>query len=190
MAKLNGRLQPGRRAPAIKERDHSGKPFDLAVQTRLTMIQFHRYVGCPVCHLHVHDYLDRAPEWKSRGVDIVVFYYSTPDEVIGVGGFSADGLPITFICDPEKKVYRAFGVESSLWGTLSLSAWRDGALALIKGHSFRKAFPRKGLGGLPADFLIDAKGVIRKVRYGKAINDSLPVDGLLAWVDEIQRDAV
>ena len=178
------RLKPGDRAPELRANDHGGRPFDLAGTKHLTMLQFHRYVGCPVCHLHVHDYLERAVEWQARGVEVVVIYYSTPEQVTEWGGFVPDAQPIRFICDTDKVFYARYGVEDSLWGTLSLSAWLDGGLALIKGHSFRRAFPLHGLGGLPADFLVDRDGVVRNARYGRNINDSLPVDGLLAWVDQ------
>ncbi len=184
---IGPRLQPGHMAPAIKQFDHSGKLFESRACKKPVMIQFHRYVGCPVCHLHIHNYLERSQEWLTRGVDIVVIYYSTPDEVMSIGKFATEGLPIKFLCDPDQKNYRNYAVGSSLWGTLSLSAWWEGAVALFKGHSFRHAFQAKGLGGLPADFLIDEKGLIRKVRYGRTISDSLPVDGLLEWVDELRQ---
>lgn len=178
-------LKAGQKAPEIRGVDLAGKPFDLSARKKPTMIQFHRYVGCPVCHLHIHNYLQRSREWLARGIDVVVIYYSTPKEVMEIGKFPAEGLPITFLTDPERKNYRNYGVGESLWGTLSLSAWREGAIAMFKGHSMRHAFQSYGLGGLPADFLVDENGIIRRVRYGRNISDSLPVDGLLAWLDEL-----
>jgi NAD dependent epimerase/dehydratase family enzyme/peroxiredoxin len=179
------RLRRGGLAPPIHGRDHSGKAFDLHARKRLTMLQFHRYVGCPVCHLHIHNFLQRSEAWKALGVDIVVIYYSTPDDVLNIGHFPVAGLPITFLSDVERNCYRRYGVGESLWGTLSLSAWREGIVALFRGHSFRHAFQLYGLGGLPADFLIDERGILQQVRYGKSIDDSLSVDGLLRWLNEL-----
>lgn len=181
------RLKPGDKAPSIRSVDLADNPFDLNMRKRPLMIQFHRYVGCPVCHLHIHNYLERRREWQARGIDIVVVYYSTPDDIQDIGRFPKDSFPITFLSDVERKIYRSYGVGESLWGALSLSAWREGAIALLKGHSFRHAFQTYGLGGLPADFLIDENGVVRRVRYGRTIDDSLTVDGLLAWTDELPR---
>lgn len=179
-------INVGSKVPELKATTLSGKPFDIHSINRPTMLQFHRYVGCPVCHMHVHDYIKAANEWKRYGVDVVVIYYSTAEEIEKIGKFKpGDELPIEFISDPEMKFYKRFNVEFSLLGTISLSAWKDGALALMKGHSFRRAFQSKGLGGLPSDFIVMPDGTIRNMHRGKKINDSLPVKEFLKLVRDI-----
>ncbi len=79
--------------------------------------------------------------------------------------------------DPNKVLYKEFGVESSL-GFISLKALG----AAMRGMAHCHFGLRLGGGpfGLPADFLIAPSGRINAVKYGTDAYDQWSVDELLS----------
>ena len=90
-------------------------------------------------------------------------------------------IPFPLIPDPERALYRLYGVTASwlgyLAGTLRLRTVRD---------AFRRGFyPGKSDGviaQLPAEFLIGSDLVIERAYYGKDIGDHLPLGEIDVWV--------
>jgi hypothetical protein len=120
----------------------------------------------------------------AAGVREVVVFHSTASELVK---YESD-LPFAVVGDPDKKLYRRFGVEASAKAIFKPGAW----LALPVGwwHALRTAIgerraplpanPTNGNLGLPADMLIDANGRVAAVKYGEHANDQWSVDELLA----------
>jgi len=99
-----------------------------------------------------------------------------------------DGLPFPVIGDPEKELYRRFGVEASAkailkpgaWRALPAGLWHAVRTAITKRRALLPANPTNGNLGLPADILIDADGRVAAVKYGEHAYDQWSVDELLA----------
>ncbi len=150
----------------------------------LTHLQFRRFAGCPICNLHLRSISGRLGEITAAGVREVVVFHSTPAELRRY----EDDLTFSVVGDPEKKLYRRFGVEASSRAILSPGAWR----ALPRGwwHAIKVAVtkrraplpvkPTNGNLGLPADFLIDGDGRVVAAKYGEHAYDQWSVDELLA----------
>jgi peroxiredoxin len=88
-------------------------------------------------------------------------------------------FPFTVIGDPEKKLYRQFGVESSILAILDPRAWP----AIVRGNMAKDkpaGKPEGGPLGLPADFLIGPDGKIKASHYGRHAFDQWEVDEVLA----------
>lgn len=96
-------------------------------------------------------------------------------------------LPFPLILDPERKLYRALGVErgaSSLLRPRALGAMIAGQTAAIARRSAMRGAlepikPNGGLLGLPADFLINPDGRFAALKYGQHAYDQWTVDELL-----------
>jgi peroxiredoxin len=150
----------------------------------LTHLQFRRFAGCPICNLHLRSISNRLSEITDTGVREVVVFHSTPTEL---RKYEAD-LPFHVVGDPDKELYRRFGVEASAKAILKPGAWR--ALpagwwhavknAITKHRAPMPASPTNGNLGLPADILIEAKGNVAAVKYGAHAYDQWSVDELLA----------
>lgn len=96
-------------------------------------------------------------------------------------------MPFAVIADPDKQLYRRFGVEASARAVLDPRAWR----ALPGGwrHAIRDATtkrraplppsPTNGNLGLPADLLIAPDGRVAATKYGDHPYDQWSVDELL-----------
>ena len=151
---------------------------------RLVHVQFRRFAGCPVCNLHLRAVVGRAGEIEAAGVREVVLFHSTEHEL---RKYAAE-LPFAVVGDPEKKLYREFGVESSVRAALDPRAWP----AVVRGvatsmwgavrrrNRLAPVAPNGGQLGLPADFLVAPDGRLVAVKYGEHAYDQWSVDELLA----------
>lgn len=150
---------------------------------RLTHLQFRRFAGCPVCDLHVHSLARRHQEILAVSIREVVVFHSSVEELLP----HARALPFAVIADPDKRLYRAFGVEASLRALLDPRAWP--AILLGIGRSLAAVLrgqqpvptlqPRGGRIGLPADFLIASDGRVVACKYGTHAFDQWSVNEIL-----------
>jgi hypothetical protein len=154
----------------------SGAEMAVPSPDAIVHLQFRRFAGCPICNLHVRDVARRHQEIADAGIVEVAVFHSAAEEL---RRYQAD-LPFAVIADPDRELYKEFGVESSIMSVLNPRAWRAGA----KGMRFTT--PKGALGlrenhlGRPADFLIAADGTVRARKYGAHADDQWSVDEILA----------
>jgi peroxiredoxin len=137
-------------------------------------LQFRRFAGCPICNLHLQEFIARDAEIKAAGIHEVVLFHSPKASLLPYQG----SFPFDVVGDPEKALYKQFGVESSLLALLNPLAWP----AILKGNLAKKkpkGSPEGGPLGLPADFLVAADGKVVASHYGSHAYDQWSVDELL-----------
>ncbi|WP_291415755.1 peroxiredoxin-like family protein [Actinophytocola sp.] len=86
---------------------------------RLVHLQFRRFAGCPVCNLHLRSIVRRHDEIQSSGIKEVVVFHSPAGELREHAG----DLPFDVVADPDKHLYREFGVESAPRALLDPRVW-------------------------------------------------------------------
>ncbi|MEV4491580.1 peroxiredoxin-like family protein [Micromonospora coxensis] len=160
-----------------------GAPVAVPAPDRLIHLQFRRFAGCPVCNLHLRSIVRRHAEIEAAGVREVVVFHSPADELRE----HTHELPFAVVADPDKRLYREFGVESSRRSLLSPRAWlpilravAHSSWGLLRGRD--RAPSRTQAGGrlgLPADFLIASDGRVLAAKYGEHVYDQWSVDELL-----------
>lgn len=141
----------------------------------LVHLQFRRFAGCPVCNLHLQSFVRGLPLLQAAGVTTVAFFHSSAESM---QPFQGD-LPFPTVPDLERRWYAHFGVEQSLWAV----AHPRVMAAALRGLFTAPSSPFVGEGGqqgLPADFLLDAQGVVRAVKYGAHANDQWEVNDVVA----------
>ncbi|MQY28389.1 peroxiredoxin-like family protein [Nocardia aurantia] len=153
---------------------------------RLIHLQFRRFAGCPVCHLHLRSIVTRRAEIAAAGVREVVVFHSSADELRK----HAAEVPLDLVADPHRRLYREFGVESGPRALLDPRSWP--AIVLGVARTLREARrsgapmpslrPEGGRLGLPADFLIAPDGRVTAAKHGVHADDQWSVDELLAAV--------
>jgi len=74
--------------------------------------------------------------------------------------FTAQRIPFPGVPDPDLVILETYGQQTSWWR----------------------------LGRMPAQFLIDRKGVVRFVEYGKSMRDITPVDELIQLIQQMERE--
>jgi hypothetical protein len=110
------------------------------------------------------------------GVREIVVFHSGPDALRQ----HQPALPFDLIADPDRNVYRHFGVGRSRFALVHPRVW----LAALRG-----GWPMRGLRsgpgghlGLPADVLIGPDGRVLASHYGRHADDQWSVDDLLRHV--------
>ena len=174
------------RVPARQLESVMGAPVRLPNPDRLVHLQFRRFAGCPVCNLHLRSFVTRRAEVEAAGIrELVLFHTNTAD----LRPHVAD-LPFDVVADPDKVMYREFGVESAPRALLHPKAWPAivRGLAVVLPDVLRKrkppppSKPEGGRLGLPADFLIAPDGRVLASHHGTHVYDQWSVDELLNLV--------
>ncbi|MGE9297106.1 MAG: peroxiredoxin-like family protein [Puniceicoccales bacterium] len=176
MKKTVGEVIPKREIVSI-----ASGVIDLPASDALTHLQFRRYAGCPICNLHLMSFVKRHDELKQLGVREVAVFHSPKDEMLKEQ-FEA---PFAFIADPERKLYRDFGVEPSVWSILNPGAWASGVQGLLK-HGVQISTNTEAVLGLPADFLIKPDGTIAALKYGTHADDQWSFEEVLQLARKYQ----
>ncbi|XVU25085.1 peroxiredoxin-like family protein [Actinoplanes sp. CA-054009] len=149
---------------------------------RLVHLQFRRFAGCPICNLHLQSIVRRHAEIEAAGIREVVVFHSPAEEL------RQYDLPFAVIPDPEKKLYREYGVQASPRSLLHPRAWvpvvraiaRSSVMVLRRRESRPAGTQEHGRLGLPADFLIAPDGRTVASKFGHHAYDQWSVDELLA----------
>jgi peroxiredoxin len=175
------RLNVGAQAPVFKAEALGGRVVDLAaLRGRTVLLKFYRFATCPVCNLHMHRFIKEYNAVEALGLTTVVLYHS-PAEKLEAN--QREVAPFDLVPDPDKRIFRAFGVETGWRGMFSPTVMGEYIKALRAGYQPGFTTADGGITGNPADFIIDADGRIAFAHYGKHYADSLEA----SQVAEIRR---
>jgi peroxiredoxin len=153
----------------------TGATVHLPAPDRLTHLQFRRYATCPLCNLHLRTITQRHDDILAAGIREVVVFHSPADELLE---YQAE-LPFAVIADPDKHLYRDFGVEAAPRALLNPRVWLPAIRAALRTRRLPPATPHGGILGLPADFLISPDNTVLARKYGTHAYDQWTVDELL-----------
>jgi len=175
-------IKPGDSVHIDEVRTVNGGSVTVPDPDMLVHLQFRRFAGCPICNVHLQSVVKRHAEITANGIREVVFFHSTPEEL----DTYVDDLPFDLVADPDRRLYRRFGVETSVRAIADprsvapvVKGLMDRSLA---GKLRLKAGMHRANGGhlgLPADMLIDTNGTVIDAKYGKHAGDQWSVDELL-----------
>ena len=151
---------------------------------RLVHLQLRRFAGCPICHLHLRAFVRRHADLESARIREVVVFHSTADELRP----HVTGLPFVAVADPDRQLYRRFGVDPSPRALLDPRAWPGivravaaGTVEVLRGRAHLPSRrPTGGRLGRPADLLIAPDGEVLARRYGAHADDQWSIDEVLA----------
>lgn len=132
-------LQAGDKAPAFKGKDQNGKEVSLKdLKGKKVVLYFYPQDGTPTCTVQACNLRDNYSLLKAAGFEILGV---SPDEAVKHKKFEVKyELPFTLLADPHHKIIEKYGV------------WDE-----------KQLYGRKYMGLLRTTFLIDEKGIIRKV---------------------------
>lgn len=173
MPQLTRKFKPGDVVPAKTLESVTGGAIKIPDPDRLVHLQFRRFVDCPICNTHVAELRRRVREIEAAGIKEVIVFHSAAKSI---RSYQKD-VPFALIGDPNKTLYKNFGVEASL-GFLSFKALGAAMRGIARGHFGLR--PAGGPLGLPGDFLIAPSGQLKAVKYGTHAYDQWSVDELIA----------
>jgi peroxiredoxin len=118
----------------------------------------------------------QVPEFGALNTRIILISFGSPDRARI--WLDQTNVPFTLLLDPERKAYRAYGLEYSLLRSWGLNVWQRYAELLLKGRKWRGIQGNSGqLGG---DVIVDSKGRIRLAYRSHDPTDRPDVQSLLA----------
>ncbi len=175
-------VEPGDTVDPVELHTITGATVALPDPESLVHLQFRRFAGCPICNVHLQSVIKRYDEITASGIREVVLFHSTPEELTAY----VDDMPFDLVADPDRMLYRRFGVETSLRAGLDprsmapiVTGMFDRSLAGKLRLSAGMHRANGGHLGLPADILIDTRGKVVDAKYGKHFGDQWSVDELL-----------
>jgi len=132
-------LKEGDKAPVFTGKDQNGQKVSLAdLKGKKIVLYFYPEDGTPTCTVQACNLRDNYILLKAKGFTVLGV---SPDDEKKHKKFEAKyELPFTLIADPEHKIIDQYGV----WGEKQL-------------------YGRKYMGLLRTTFVIDEKGIIRKI---------------------------
>jgi peroxiredoxin Q/BCP len=133
------KLSVGEKAPGITGRDQNGNIFSLEnIKGKKVALYFYPEDDTPTCTVQACNLRDNYALLKKHGFEVVGV---SPDEEKKHLKFESKySLPFTLLSDPKHEIIDAFGV----WGEKNL-------------------YGRKYMGLHRTTFLLDEKGIIRKI---------------------------
>ena len=169
------RLNPGDKAVPFSAETIEGETISLErFAGRPLLLMFYRYASCPMCNLRLRDFAQHYHKLHERGMEVVAFFHSPASYIRRNAG--KQHYPFHLVPDPEFKVYRSYGVETS-WLRFFLSMLLP-SFSVDWIRSMRYGFwggVDWQMGKMPADFLVGPEGRILKTHYGRDIGDHLAV---------------
>lgn len=172
------RLKIGSTAPNFTAQALGGSKVDLAtLRGRPVVLKFYRFATCPVCNLHMHRFIQEYGMLQALGLTTIVLYHSPAEKLQET---NIELPPFDLVPDPEKRIFRAYGVEKGWAGMFSPAVMRDYFRALKAGFPPGMFSSDGGVTGNPADFIIDAEGRIAFAHYGRHYADSLDAGQIAA----------
>jgi len=169
-------------APPFKLVDVFDRQIDLnAYKGKKVLIAFFRHAGCPFCNTRVHNLLKHHPELKRKGLEMI-FFFESKKELLLSSHFHNEISPIPLISDPEKIWYEKYGVESS--GIKSAKSHVTSFFQTVF-EARKKKLPVHWMAGkesiktVPAEFLINKRGIISKVHYSKGLRDRMDIGAIM-----------
>lgn len=100
----------GDRAIDFELPDHSGELRRLSSfwSDRPALVVFWRHYACGCGMDRAARLRDELPQYRDAGAEVVVVGQGEPERAAAYA--KAQGLDCTFLCDPEERAYRAYGV--------------------------------------------------------------------------------
>jgi peroxiredoxin Q/BCP len=170
--------KPGDAVTKISLPALDGSAFDLdSLKGKPFMLSFFRFASCPFCNLRMHELVTRTGELPD-GFTIVAIFDSPLDNLQRHAGKHEAPFPV--LADADNRYYKLYGIRHSLFGVMKGMLLRMPSLLyamFIKGYM---PLTIKGsMTTMPADFLVDAQGIIQTAYYGRDEGDHLPFDKIM-----------
>lgn len=181
------KLEANISAPHFKLTDIFGRSIDLNdYRDKRVFIGFFRHAGCPFCNLRVHALTKVHEELKAQGMEMI-FFFESKQNVLLRSIFHKEVSPIPLLSDPEKKIYDAYGLESSGYKSAvsHLTSFVQTAFKATRaGVPIHAMADGESIKTIPAEFLIDKGLVIKKVHYAQGLTDRIAMDVVKAFAKD------
>ncbi|MEQ8906464.1 redoxin domain-containing protein [Ekhidna sp.] len=178
-------LKEGEPIPSINAFDIFDNELDLeSLKGKKLLIAFFRHVGCPFCNIRAHTLQMAYPHLKKRGMEMIFFFESTK-EVLLANHFYENMSPVPIISDPDREWYQKYGVESSRSKSIKshiVFLIQTTLVAKFKKLPVHWMAGEESFNTIPAEFLVDERGILRKANYWNNLKDRISMDAIMSFI--------
>jgi peroxiredoxin len=175
------RLKKGNRAPLFVKEDFLGNQIDFShFKGKKILISFFRGASCPFCNLRVHELIKNTKVFEEKGLTIITFFSSSKEEIRKYA--AKQNPPFSVIPDSTFRIYKKYGLESSVWGMFK-AMMRIGTMIKMMNGGFFNLKTLTDKHTLPADILIDEELAIHKAYYGSDYGDHISFGTIQQWLN-------
>lgn len=176
------RVVKGDNAPPFKIISLSGKEVECQLADKWIFLSFHRFAACPFCVLRTHELIKAYATFLENNIEIISIWPSSINNMRKFIGSS--NAPFPLIADPEKRIYKKYGVtKSSILASLKL-LMRPGLVLNTLKHTYKNMDIDSEADLLPAEFLITPQGKVAIAYYGQHYGDHLPIQEIILKTKE------
>ena len=152
------------------------------VQGKRYMICFMRFAACPFCQMRLHQLITRWQELDDNFTVITIFDSSLKNLQKHANKQHA---PFSILADEQAIYYQQFAIKHSVSGMFKAMLFRMPTLlfAMMVKRYFPSSF-KGSITTLPADFMIDEKGIVDSIYYGKDSGDHTPFERVKAFAND------
>jgi len=185
------KLSINQHAPAFQTKDILGNPVHLsAYQGKKVYIAFLRNASCPLCSMHLYKLTKIVDSLKARGLELIVFYESVNQALLKSPFFNEFILKedkFYVISDNERRYYELYGAELRP-ERATMEVFKAAGLLETYNEAIRLGMTGNGIeagtntSAMPADFLIDERGIIRYAKYGVNVGDYIDLQTIEDFV--------
>lgn len=184
---MEGMCRPGTAVPELDIVSLEGKQKNICdLQGKWVVLLFRRYLGCPLCRMELDSLTlchitgaggELQPACQvPENTEVIIFIQSDPAVVREeLAGKLPEGM--TAVADPEGLFYQKFGI-----GRANLIQYAAPRVLLKLFRAGREGYRRGRVEGearqLPAELIIDPKGIIRYKHVARDISDIVPLEEL------------
>ena len=171
------KLQEGNMALDFRATDIYGKEIKLSdYKGKNIILGFYRNVNCPYCNRRVHQLMGNNVKLKQSDIQLILMFESS-NQKLSASVFHQGISPWPIIGDPEKRVYKLYGVEENFLKMVKTAF--TSSLAQAKKDTRALNLPKDkdaSMNLIPADFFIDKNFKIVKAHYGKHLDDHINIE--------------
>jgi peroxiredoxin len=173
------RISAGQQIPQIELQGIDGKTFNSqSLKGRPYMLSFFRFATCPFCNMRIHQLTTQYKQF-SNDFSIIAIFDSPLEHLTKYA--SKHQAPFPILADESNQYYKSFAIERSYLGILKGMFFR--LPTLIQGM-FKGYLPlviKGNIATMPADFLIDADGIVQTAYYGTDEGDHLSIEKVIQF---------
>ncbi|MGB8714853.1 MAG: peroxiredoxin-like family protein [Rhodanobacteraceae bacterium] len=173
------RINSPAKAPDFEVTDARGRRMRLEdLRGQKVLLSFFRDVRCPFCNMRVFELTQEYESLRETGLQVVTFFRSSESEMQDF--VQHRPRPFSLVADPDMRVYEPYGIEHSWRGLMRAMMLRFPRM--MRGLRLgRTRIPAGDPSLMPADFLIDNRGFVRRSHYGRDLGDHLPMADIMAF---------
>ncbi len=182
--RMSSQLHFNQPAPDFSLPNVDGKMMQLSNlwEKKPLLLSFTRHFGCTQCKELLDELVKGREKIEKAGLSLAVI---TQGSVEQTRLFAAEFAPgLLSLCDPERKVYAAYGLErGTLFQTfLNLNVWKALGKARKKGYTIDPPPPGQDALLMSGAFIISTDGKIQMPYYYDHIADHPSLDLLLSGI--------